>query len=163
MEAAPVASLQMLLSPHPGPCTGLAGPCLCSSPRQTLLSSHLNSISERCWVMTLFTPRRHNSAPSLRPCHVPGCVLYLFKAPRNIAEPAFDSHANCWTYSIQRQAILSRQVAPCLKLRCVPPLFSPSETQAIPHPTRYTQEVWVMPLRKTPRNTPEPQDTRSLQ
>ena len=153
----------MLLSPHPGSCTGLAGPCLCSSPGQTLLSSHLSSVSEQCGVMTFFTPRRYNSASSLWPCHVPGCVLYLFKAASNIAEPAFDSHANCWTYSIQRQAILSRQVAPCLKLRCVPPLFSPSETQPIPHPTRYTQEVWVTPLRKTLINTPEPQDTRSLQ
>ena len=114
LGAAPVASLQMLLSPHPGSCTGLAGPCLCSSPGQTLLSSHLSSVSEQCGVMTFFTPRRYNSASSLWPCHVPGCVLYLFKAPSNIAEAAFDSHANCWTYSSPRQAILSRQVAPCL-------------------------------------------------
>ena len=114
MEAAPVASLQMLLSPHPGPCTGLAGPCLCSSPRQTLLSSHLSSGSEPCWVLPLFTPRRYTSAPSLRPYHEPGCVLHLFNAPTNIAEPPSDSHANSWPYPIQRQAILSRQVAPCL-------------------------------------------------
>ena len=82
------------LTPHPESCSDLAGPCLCSSPRQTLLSSHLSSGSEPCWVMTLFTLRRYNSAPSSSPCHDPGWVLHLFKAPTNIAESASDSHTS---------------------------------------------------------------------
>ena len=107
----------------------LAGPCLCSSPQQTLLSSQLMSDTKPCWALPLFTPPRNTPVPTTPSLHEPGWVLHVFKATTNIPEPVSDSHASSWTYSSHRQAILSLLVAPCLgTMECTTLFIPPGNT-----------------------------------